>query len=317
MEKARLSSASIERSGNCAKDERQKPWADSTGLLQRAKRNCASALETTDPALPGAARALSLSGPRMRKTVNIPAAVVMQMPDTVVPDSTRTTLLWDTEIEDSQGIHEDGASALLTAPVAGIYSIAANLYWEPDDTPSGFRETAITCLGCELPLEPGAGTFSSPTYAHQPRGLAADSHPVFWASLSCSLIANRLVVDDRQAQCGGTDQGRCLAEHRRAAANQESRLGRPGPDAQSFVLDDLDRAVRDMRQLADLVPKPKERHRDLERWLGADDSFALNRSSLSGDRLIVRSIDTRVGATQIFRGPESRKVVGNAQLGSR
>jgi hypothetical protein len=113
---------------------------------------------------------------------NIPAALVMRGPDTVVPDSRRTTLLWDTEIEDTKEMHE-GNSALLTAPVGGIYSIAANLYWEPDDTPSGFRETAITCLGCEL--LPGDGP-SDVFFAHlrspaegpgggQPSGLLGES----------------------------------------------------------------------------------------------------------------------------------------------
>jgi hypothetical protein len=82
---------------------------------------------------------------------NIPAALTLGPSDTNVPDSTRTTLDFALEVEDTNDMHSDAQGSTITAPVDGIYSVNASFYWQVDETPSGFRETAIVCNGCQVP----------------------------------------------------------------------------------------------------------------------------------------------------------------------
>jgi hypothetical protein len=83
---------------------------------------------------------------------NIPAVVVVGGSDTDVPDSTRTLINFDMEIQDTGNLLPGAGGTHFIAPVDGIYSINASLYWQLDDTPSGYRETAIVCEQCEVPF---------------------------------------------------------------------------------------------------------------------------------------------------------------------
>jgi hypothetical protein len=75
-----------------------------------------------------------------------------------VPSETPVVLEWQMPLVDTGGVYPgsiQGPPTRLVAPVAGLYQVAAKLYWEPDSTPSGFREVAIRCntttgTGCQI-----------------------------------------------------------------------------------------------------------------------------------------------------------------------
>jgi hypothetical protein len=70
-----------------------------------------------------------------------------------VPDTTQTTLDWGGEAYDTADLHSTSSNpSRLTAPVAGIYRISANMFWSGQfPVPNGFREISFRLNGAGIP----------------------------------------------------------------------------------------------------------------------------------------------------------------------
>lgn len=74
-------------------------------------------------------------------SASIPAARVTNSGDQTIGNTGVTALAFDTERYDTANLHTSGNNTLLTAPVAGIYAITAQVQWASNAT--GFRQVSL------------------------------------------------------------------------------------------------------------------------------------------------------------------------------
>jgi hypothetical protein len=90
------------------------------------------------------------------KFATIPAVRAGNDADQSIANATGTTLTFDYNAYDTQGLHSTSVNSdLLTAPVSGVYSVAAYALWEANAT--GIRGLSIKKIGT-TPASPVAAT---------------------------------------------------------------------------------------------------------------------------------------------------------------
>ncbi|HUR86198.1 MAG TPA: hypothetical protein VMY78_12715 [Solirubrobacteraceae bacterium] len=111
----------------------------------------------------------------------LPAAIAYRGDSVTIPSDMPTVIAFQRLVTDANPTTADGAGVFglaqptrLTAPVAGLYQVQALVYWQPDSTPSGFREIGIRCTGCVVDGQPAPAeqlVAHDRTPAHGPGGL--------------------------------------------------------------------------------------------------------------------------------------------------
>lgn len=75
-------------------------------------------------------------------------ARVTKAADQAIPDTTATSLVFDTVRWDNGGLYTSGATSRLTAPVSGVYALGVNVEWEANAV--GTRTLSLLYNGVDL-----------------------------------------------------------------------------------------------------------------------------------------------------------------------